>query len=88
MTKDKTIVAIVITVSEIVTVDTILGTTILDHDMETIPDMITSAINRTSVLFVAKECVLELIPELSLINRGHLSLSYPNFALWFSSHQY
>ena len=79
---------IVITGSEIVTEATILGITILDRDMETIQVMITSAINRTSTLFVAKDCVLGLIPDLSLINRGHLPLSDPNFALWFSSYQY
>ena len=91
MTKSKTTTGTVITASGTATEATTPGTTIIviiGRDMEMILDMTTSAINRISALFVAKGCIFGLIRKASLINRDHLLVFCPDFALWFSSYQY
>ena len=62
------VMVIMTTVNESVMEVTILVMAILEQDMEMSQTLITSAINHTSVLFVAKDCVFELFQNRSLID--------------------
>lgn len=62
------VMVIMTTVNESVMEVTILVMAILEQDMEMSQTLITSAINHTSALFVAKDCVFELFQNWSLID--------------------